>query len=94
VFGGDRQDAVAQFFPQRLEGGMGNGQASRPHDPFNGYSVADDEHTRIARHDVDQTGVVFDLQQGRLENRTGRVYCEECPISGTIWYDDFRLTKL
>jgi Flp pilus assembly protein TadD len=26
--------------------------------------------------------------------RTGRVYCEECPISGTIWYDDFRLTKL
>ena len=26
--------------------------------------------------------------------RTGRVYCEECPITGTIWYDDFRLTKL
>jgi hypothetical protein len=27
--------------------------------------------------------------------RTGRVFCgEECPISGTIWYDDFRLTKL
>lgn len=27
--------------------------------------------------------------------RTGRVQCsEECPISGTIWYDDFRLTKL
>ena len=27
--------------------------------------------------------------------RTGRVSCgEECPISGTIWYDDFRLTKL
>jgi tetratricopeptide (TPR) repeat protein len=27
--------------------------------------------------------------------RTGRVVCgEECPISGTIWYDDFRLTKL
>jgi len=27
--------------------------------------------------------------------RTGRVACtEECPISGTIWYDDFRLTKL
>ena len=27
--------------------------------------------------------------------RTGRVGCgEECPISGTIWYDDFRLTKL
>ena len=27
--------------------------------------------------------------------RTGRVTCgEECPISGTIWYDDFRLTKL
>lgn len=27
--------------------------------------------------------------------RTGRVSCgDECPISGTIWYDDFRLTKL
>lgn len=26
--------------------------------------------------------------------RTGRVMCEECPIAGTIWYDDFRLTKL
>ncbi|PYS98586.1 MAG: hypothetical protein DMF63_15430 [Acidobacteria bacterium] len=27
--------------------------------------------------------------------RTGRVACgEDCPISGTIWYDDFRLTKL
>lgn len=27
--------------------------------------------------------------------RTGRASCgEECPISGTIWYDDFRLTKL
>jgi hypothetical protein len=27
--------------------------------------------------------------------RTGRVSCgEECPINGTIWYDDFRLTKL
>ena len=27
--------------------------------------------------------------------RTGRVACaEECPISGTIWYDDFRLIKL
>lgn len=27
--------------------------------------------------------------------RTGRLSCgEECPISGTIWYDDFRLTKL
>jgi Flp pilus assembly protein TadD len=27
--------------------------------------------------------------------RTGRVSCgEECPVSGTIWYDDFRLTKL
>ncbi|MEO6334042.1 MAG: carbohydrate binding domain-containing protein [Pyrinomonadaceae bacterium] len=27
--------------------------------------------------------------------RTGRVSCaEECPISGTIWYDDFRLSKL
>lgn len=27
--------------------------------------------------------------------RTGRVSCgEECPISGTIWYDDFRLIKL
>ena len=27
--------------------------------------------------------------------RTGRVTCgEECPIVGTIWYDDFRLTKL
>lgn len=27
--------------------------------------------------------------------RTGRITCgEECPISGTIWYDDFRLTKL
>ena len=27
--------------------------------------------------------------------RTGRLACgEECPISGTIWYDDFRLTKL
>ena len=27
--------------------------------------------------------------------RTGRIVCgEECPISGTIWYDDFRLTKL
>ena len=27
--------------------------------------------------------------------RTGRVACgEECPISGTIWYDDFRLAKL
>ena len=27
--------------------------------------------------------------------RTSRVSCgEECPISGTIWYDDFRLTKL
>ena len=26
--------------------------------------------------------------------RTGRVACEECPISGTIWYDDFRLVKL
>ena len=27
--------------------------------------------------------------------RTGRAGCgEECPISGTIWYDDFRLTKL
>lgn len=27
--------------------------------------------------------------------RTGRVACgEECPINGTIWYDDFRLTKL
>lgn len=26
--------------------------------------------------------------------RTGRVMCEECPIVGTIWYDDFRLTKL
>lgn len=27
--------------------------------------------------------------------RTGRVSCgDECAISGTIWYDDFRLTKL
>jgi hypothetical protein len=26
--------------------------------------------------------------------RTGRVMCEDCPIVGTIWYDDFRLTKL
>ena len=27
--------------------------------------------------------------------RTGRIACsEECPISGTIWYDDFRLSKL
>lgn len=27
--------------------------------------------------------------------RTGRVSCaDECPISGTVWYDDFRLTKL
>ena len=26
--------------------------------------------------------------------RTGRVICEDCAISGTIWYDDFRLTKL
>jgi len=27
--------------------------------------------------------------------RTGRVGCgDDCPISGTIWYDDFRLTKL
>jgi tetratricopeptide (TPR) repeat protein len=26
--------------------------------------------------------------------RTGRVMCEDCPIAGTIWYDDFRLTKL
>jgi len=27
--------------------------------------------------------------------RTGRVSCgDDCPISGTIWYDDFRLTKL
>jgi hypothetical protein len=26
--------------------------------------------------------------------RTGRMYCEECPIVGTLWYDDFRLTKL
>jgi len=27
--------------------------------------------------------------------RTGRASCgEECPISGTIWYDDFRMTKL
>ncbi|MEP6704285.1 MAG: carbohydrate binding domain-containing protein [Acidobacteriota bacterium] len=27
--------------------------------------------------------------------RTGRVSCaEECPISGTLWYDDFRLSKL
>ncbi len=27
--------------------------------------------------------------------RTGRISCgEECPISGTIWYDDFRITKL
>lgn len=27
--------------------------------------------------------------------RTGRVSCgDECPISGTIWYDDFRLIKL
>ncbi len=26
--------------------------------------------------------------------RTGRVSCEECAITGTIWYDDFRLTKL
>jgi hypothetical protein len=27
--------------------------------------------------------------------RTGRVACgDECPISGTIWYDDFRLIKL
>ena len=27
--------------------------------------------------------------------RTGRVSCgDECPITGTIWYDDFRLTKL
>jgi Flp pilus assembly protein TadD len=29
-----------------------------------------------------------------VQIRTGRVSCEECPISGTIWYDDFRLTKL
>lgn len=27
--------------------------------------------------------------------RTGRLSCgEACPISGTVWYDDFRLTKL
>jgi hypothetical protein len=27
--------------------------------------------------------------------RTGRIACaEECPITGTIWYDDFRLSKL
>ena len=27
--------------------------------------------------------------------RTGRVSCpEECAITGTIWYDDFRMTKL
>ncbi|HUR98521.1 MAG TPA: tetratricopeptide repeat protein [Pyrinomonadaceae bacterium] len=27
--------------------------------------------------------------------RTGRIACaEECPIAGTIWYDDFRLSKL
>ena len=27
--------------------------------------------------------------------RTGRIACgDDCPISGTIWYDDFRLTKL
>lgn len=26
--------------------------------------------------------------------RTGRVACEECAISGTIWYDDFKLAKL
>ncbi len=26
--------------------------------------------------------------------RTGRLFCEQCPISGSIWYDDFALTKL
>ena len=26
--------------------------------------------------------------------RTGRVTCEQCPITGTLWYDNFQLTKL
>ncbi|HVF29789.1 MAG TPA: carbohydrate binding domain-containing protein [Pyrinomonadaceae bacterium] len=26
--------------------------------------------------------------------RTSRIFCEECQILGTVWYDDFRLTKL
>ncbi len=26
--------------------------------------------------------------------RTGRLSCEECAITGSIWYDDFQLTKL
>ena len=30
-----------------------------------------------------------------VEFRTVRVYCgDECPIAGTFWYDDFRLTRI
>ena len=47
---------------------------------------------------ADWTPVAFEFtvpdNYDAIHIRTGRVFCEDCPITGSIWYDDFRLTKL
>jgi len=59
--------------------------------------IASSEPFSAGSADWKQVVVDFTVPQDfdGVHIRTGRAPCgEECPISGTIWYDDFRLTKL
>jgi len=59
--------------------------------------IASSEPFAVGSADWKEVSVEFTVPEDfdSVMIRTGRVSCgEDCPISGTIWYDDFRLTKL
>lgn len=64
---------------------------------YNSYQhLAATEPFSTGTHDWREIELAFDVPSGveSVELRTMRLTCgDECPISGTIWYDDFRLVR-
>lgn len=59
--------------------------------------LASTEPFNIGSEDWHQVAIEFEVPAGveGIDVRTLRVGCgEDCPINGTLWYDDFRLTLL
>lgn len=62
----------------------------------NNAGIAATEPFPVGSTDWAPVSVEFTVPQDfdGIQIRTGRLTCEECPMTGTLWYDNFQLTKL